>query len=99
MSKEGKTKTLHLVLCACVIALFALYLFFANSIAGDRFTLDETETELVELQNRNTELTLLARDEQSLDILQTRSQDLALEEVTNIIYIEARAESPLVLRN
>lgn len=99
MKKRKKIKVLPFVLCVSVVALFSFYLFFANSIAEDRFTLEEQDAKLAELRAVNSELALLASDEQSLLMLEARSRDLALEEIEHINYIEARAVSPLVLGN
>lgn len=85
---------------ACfIVVLLGVYLFFAQSIATDRFLLESIESRIAKLRGENAALEVASLEEQSLSNLKIESMEFQLEEVKNISYIQPKSEAPLVLRN
>lgn len=89
----------HAGIACCIVVLFAVYLFFAQSIAQDRFLLESIEARIAKLQGENTALEIESLEEHSLSNLKSESMEFKLEEVKNISYIRPKFAAPLVLRN
>lgn len=89
----------HAGFAGFIVVLLALYLYFTQSIAKDRFLLTSIEARIVKLQGENAALEVTSLEGQSLSNLKVESKEFKLEEVRDISYIQPKSQAPLVLGN
>jgi len=96
---KAKINPLHIVLLISIFVLFAFYVFSANRMTSYGFAADDLGRKIGELEQRSSELGVLASQAQSLFSLQKRSEALGLQEATKVSYIKVKSVEPLVFGN
>jgi len=79
---------LNIFLLSCLIGIFILYLTRVNSKATSSYKINELESDIDALSNKNSELNLQIADLKSMRNLDKRIAELNLVKSDNPIYLE-----------
>lgn len=96
---SAKINRLHFVLFLGIFVMLGFYVFFMNSMAGDKFTLDVMNQKIAELRDEGATLELEASQAQALTYLKTRSEEIDLEHSDGVRYVQVKSSDPFVLGN
>ncbi len=85
---EQSRLKMGLVVAAGILAMIAVYIFFANSLASKNFALKMYGENLQELKRETARLEIGIAEKKSLEVLGTQSAALGLTVPRSIQYVE-----------